>query len=124
MGRLCSCLTCIDNGDSGNWLSVAVGAVPCSGALLVLLYGLGNDVLWPSLLMVLSISLGMAITLSGIGVMAIWSQNRTRRRIRFNLRRQRWWTRWGPILGASSVFLIGLFMFGFTLTSAIADISS
>ena len=121
---MCSCLTCKDRSASGNWLSVAVGAVPCSGALLVLLYGLGNNLLWPSVLMVLAISLGMAITLSLIGVMAIWGQTQTRRRIRFNLRRQRWWSRWGPILGASSVCLIGLFMLGFTLASTIADISS
>lgn len=120
----CSCLTCSDQADSGNWLSMAVGAVPCSGALLVLLYGLGNDLLWPSVLMVLAISLGMAITLSLIGVMAIWGQNRTQQRIRFNFRRQRWWSHWGPIIGASSVSLIGLFMFGFTLATAIADLSS
>ncbi|MEM9216444.1 MAG: DUF3299 domain-containing protein [Cyanobacteria bacterium P01_F01_bin.150] len=120
----CGCLTCGDRGGSGNWLSVAVGAVPCSGALLVLLYGLGNNLLWPSVLMVLAISLGMAITLSAIGVVAIWGQNRTRYHSRLNLRRQRRWSRWGPIVGASSVCLIGLFMLGFTLASAIVDFSS
>lgn len=52
-------------------LSLAVGAVPCTGALLVLLYGLANDLLWFSIVMVAAISLGMAITLSAIGMVAI-----------------------------------------------------
>ncbi len=55
----------------GGFLSLAVGAVPCTGALLVLLFGLANDLLWPSVAMVAAISLGMAVALSGVGVAAI-----------------------------------------------------
>ena len=53
------------------FLSLAVGAVPCTGALLVLLFGMANDLLWPSVILVVAISLGMAIALSGVGVAAI-----------------------------------------------------
>ncbi len=55
----------------GGLLSVAVGAVPCTGALLVLLFGLANDLLWPSITLVVAISLGMALALSGVGIAAI-----------------------------------------------------
>ena len=41
-------------GISG-FLSLAVGAVPCTGALLVLLFGIANDLLWPAIVMVISI---------------------------------------------------------------------
>jgi len=53
------------------WLALAVGAVPCTGALLVLLLGLSNDLLGPAILMVVAMSLGMAISMSGIGILAI-----------------------------------------------------
>ncbi|MEM6255766.1 MAG: DUF3299 domain-containing protein [Cyanobacteria bacterium P01_D01_bin.156] len=110
---LCQCFNCIDS-EGGSWLSLAIGAVPCSGALLVLLYGLANDLLWPSIAMVLAISAGMAITLAWIGAMAIMGRRYAERRL--NNRRQRL-TRWVRILGAGCVFLLGLGLFGITLAS-------
>ena len=68
------CLACAaleSKQGAGNWLALAVGVVPCTGALLVLLFGLANDLLVPSVLMVGSISAGMAVAMSGIGVLAI-----------------------------------------------------
>ena len=41
-------------GISG-WLALAVGAVPCTGALLVLLFGMANDLLLPAIYMVIAI---------------------------------------------------------------------
>ena len=67
----CSCSACDGANSISGWLALAVGAVPCSGALLVLLYGLANDMLWQSIAMVLAISTGMAMTLTWIGVMSI-----------------------------------------------------
>lgn len=55
----------------GSSLALAIGAVPCTGALLVLLFGVANDLLWPSVLMVVAISAGMALVLSGVGCAAI-----------------------------------------------------
>ena len=45
---------------AGTWLALAVGVVPCTGALLVLLFGVANDLLFPAILMVAAISAGMA----------------------------------------------------------------
>ncbi|MEM9805728.1 MAG: DUF3299 domain-containing protein [Cyanobacteria bacterium P01_D01_bin.56] len=109
----CSCFSCIDP-KSGNWLSLAIGAVPCSGALLVLLYGLANDLLWQSIAMVLAISAGMAITLSWIGTMAIMGRRYAEQRL--GSKRQRL-TRWVRILGAGFVLFFGLSLFGITVAS-------
>ncbi|MEA5466913.1 HoxN/HupN/NixA family nickel/cobalt transporter [Leptothoe sp. PORK10 BA2] len=112
--QLCNCLTCDDREGGGGWLSLAIGAVPCSGALLVLLYGLANNLLWPSVAMVLAISVGMAITLAWIGAMAIMGRQYAERRLG---KRQQWLTQGVRILGASCVLLLGLGLFGVTLAS-------
>lgn len=121
----CSCLTCDDSGRAGSWLALAVGAVPCSGALLVLLYGLANNLLWPSVAMVLAISVGMAFTLSWIGMMAIignrWGQQLAARRSANSPTKIAGWNpqlsliHIGRIVGASCVCLLGLALFGMTL---------
>lgn len=121
----CNCLSCDDRQGVGGWLALAVGAVPCSGALLVLLYGLANDLLWQSVAMVVSISVGMACTLSWIGAIAIFGnryghqlaaqrQQRSPRKARrqnsrFSL------TQVSQIIGASCVFLLGIGLFSLTL---------
>ncbi|MEM9089027.1 MAG: DUF3299 domain-containing protein [Cyanobacteria bacterium P01_F01_bin.53] len=123
----CSCLSCGNAQKAGGWLSLAVGAVPCSGALLVLLYGLANDLLWPSVAMVIAISVGMAFTLAWIGAIAILgnryghqiaarrqqmrSSDSPRKSSRFSL------VQVGQIAGATCVSLLGMGLFVLTLTT-------
>jgi ABC-type nickel/cobalt efflux system permease component RcnA len=57
-------------------LSVAVGLVPCSGAVLVLIYALANGLLLSGLVMTACIAIGMALTLSAIGIAAAWTRMR------------------------------------------------
>ena len=52
-------------------LSLGVGLVPCTGAVLILLYALANDILLPGLLLVLAIAAGMAITMGALGMLSI-----------------------------------------------------
>ncbi|MEM9136740.1 MAG: DUF3299 domain-containing protein [Cyanobacteria bacterium P01_F01_bin.42] len=123
----CGCLDC-GNGREGGWLALAIGAVPCSGALLVLLYGLANNLLWPSVAMVISISGGMAVTLGWIGAMAIIG-NRYGQKL--TVRRQRTspgvikrpglhvsLAQSGQVIGASFVSLLGMGLFFLTLLTA------
>ncbi len=114
----CGCYSCIDPQRSGGWLALAIGAVPCSGALLVLIYGLANDLLWPAVLMVVAISVGMAIALSGIGVAAIWGRRFADRRISLgkSTRHQQRLFRGLRVAGAACVLLVGMFLFGMTLS--------
>ena len=121
----CGCVACDGSGRMSNWLAMAVGAVPCSGALLVLLYGLANDMLWQSVAMVIAISVGMAITLAWIGVVAIlthrWGNQMAQRRLaRPGAKKSATSAFPFPlaqtvrVLGASCVCLLGLSLFALT----------
>lgn len=123
----CNCLSCGDPQGIGGWLSLAVGAVPCSGALLVLLYGLANDLLWQSVAMVIAISLGMAFTLAWIGSLAIYGNRygqkvAARRQQKQAGRTSRQLSKFsfaqiGQVAGAICVSLLGTGLFLLTLAT-------
>ncbi|MBL4558383.1 MAG: hypothetical protein JKP98_18890 [Rhodobacteraceae bacterium] len=62
-----ACAAASDASRGGGWIAVAVGAVPCTGALIVMLFGLANDLVIPAILMVVAISAGMALAMAVIG---------------------------------------------------------
>ncbi len=96
-------------------LSMAIGAVPCTGALMILLYGLANDLLFKSVLMVFAISLGMAITLSAIGIAAILGRHMIEIRLQKNDTHQQRFLTGLSMAGATCVLLIGVSLFVHTL---------
>jgi ABC-type nickel/cobalt efflux system permease component RcnA len=63
-------------GGERGLLSLAVGLIPCSGAVLVLIYALANDLLLSGLVMTACIAVGMAATLSAIGIATVWTRAR------------------------------------------------
>ena len=58
-----------------SWLSLGVGIVPCTGAILVMLYALANGILFAGFVLVAAIAVGMALTMAGLGVLAIVARN-------------------------------------------------
>jgi ABC-type nickel/cobalt efflux system permease component RcnA len=52
-------------------LAVLAGLVPCTGAILVMLFALANGIVVAGVLMVVAISLGMAVTMAAIGMASI-----------------------------------------------------
>lgn len=52
-------------------LGVAAGFIPCSGAILILVFALTNGIVFAGIAMTLAIAVGMAITLSVMGVASI-----------------------------------------------------
>ncbi|MDQ7246904.1 nickel/cobalt transporter [Dongia sedimenti] len=52
-------------------LGFAAGFIPCSGAILILVFALTNGIVWSGIAMTLAIAVGMAITLSVMGVSSI-----------------------------------------------------
>jgi ABC-type nickel/cobalt efflux system permease component RcnA len=52
-------------------VSFGVGLVPCTGALLVMLFALANDMVLTGTVMVAAIAAGMAVTMSVLGVLSI-----------------------------------------------------
>lgn len=53
---------------AGWLLLTAAGIAPCAGALIIILLSIALDVLWAGVVGVISIALGMAITLAAIGM--------------------------------------------------------
>ena len=113
----CNCVSCDSQGAMG-WLSLAIGAVPCSGALLVMLYGLANNMILPAVLMVLAISLGMGLTLSAIGLTALLGRNFIHRRFGQAAQHRHQLFQTLNIAGGSSILLVGLWLFLSTLNSS------
>jgi nickel/cobalt exporter len=52
-------------------LGVAAGFIPCSGAILILVFALTNGIVLAGIAMTMAIAVGMAITLSAMGVASI-----------------------------------------------------
>jgi nickel/cobalt transporter (NicO) family protein len=65
----------------GNWswrsaaaIMLAVGVRPCTGAILVLVFALTQGMLWAGILSTFAMSLGTAITVSGLAAAAVGSR--------------------------------------------------
>lgn len=110
----CRCLNCFSSAKTGGWLSIAIGAVPCSGALIVVLYGLANNMVGISVALVVAISVGMAIALSTIGILALLGRQTLDRRL-MGSPRQRTVTAGLRLAGAAIVFVLGSSLFLITL---------
>jgi ABC-type nickel/cobalt efflux system permease component RcnA len=63
------------HGHSQGLLSLGVGVVPCTGAILVMLFALANGILLAGFVLVAAIALGMAITMGALGILAIVARN-------------------------------------------------
>jgi ABC-type nickel/cobalt efflux system permease component RcnA len=97
------------------WLALAAGAVPCTGAILVLLFGLSHDLLVPAVLMVMMMSLGMAIAMSSIGIFAILGRNYADRRLIQSDSARIRFHRTIRIAAAALIAVIGISLFSLTI---------
>jgi ABC-type nickel/cobalt efflux system permease component RcnA len=59
---------------SGGALSLAIGLVPCSGAVLILVYALANGIVVAGVLMTLAIAVGMGLTLAALGIGSVYAR--------------------------------------------------
>ncbi|MDE0035062.1 MAG: hypothetical protein OXU75_18305 [Deltaproteobacteria bacterium] len=55
----------------GGMLALAAGMVPCPGAVLIMLYAVANDMIYPGFLLVGAMSLGIGMSICAVGVGAI-----------------------------------------------------
>jgi len=55
----------------GGLLALAAGMVPCPGAVLIMLYAVANDMIYPGILLVGAMSLGIGSSICVVGVGAI-----------------------------------------------------
>jgi len=78
----------------------------------VLLFGVANDLLFSAILMVAAISTGMAIAMSGIGILAIIGRRIAFRRLKDDEAKRTRFTSGLRIAGAALVLMIGTLLFG------------
>ncbi len=60
-------------------VAVAAGMVPCPGAVLIMLYAVANDMIYPGFLLVVAMSLGIGLTICSLGLGAIIARQTTLR---------------------------------------------
>lgn len=89
-------------------LAIAAGFVPCSGAILILVFCLANSLIWQGVVMTLMIAIGMAATLSTIGLGSILLRRQTLGRVSDSERASRALSYIGPVL----ITLIGILLLG------------
>jgi ABC-type nickel/cobalt efflux system permease component RcnA len=98
------------HGHSQGLLSLGVGVVPCTGAILVMLFALANGILLAGFMLVAAIALGMALTMGALGILAVVARNVVTRWIA----REETAGRIGTALeyaGAGAIILIGVGLF-------------
>lgn len=91
-------------------LSLGVGVVPCTGAILVMLFALANGILVAGFMLVGAIALGMTITMAGLGILAIVARHAVTRWVK----REETAGKIGAVLeyaGAMTIILIGTVLF-------------
>lgn len=86
-------------------MAAAIGLRPCSGAILVLLFTLANNLFWLGMLATLAMAAGVALTVSGIGLSAL-GLNRLLAR-GGDSAGKRVFRRAVAVAGAGAVFLLG-----------------
>jgi nickel/cobalt exporter len=57
-------------------LAVAAGFIPCSGAILILVFAFTNGILLMGMLMALFIAIGMGLTLAALGIASVLAHHR------------------------------------------------
>lgn len=60
-----------EGGAESGFLALAAGMVPCPGAVLIMLYAVANDMIYPGFILVAAMSLGIGLTICILGVGAI-----------------------------------------------------
>ncbi|HEX3065317.1 MAG TPA: hypothetical protein VHQ39_07535 [Dongiaceae bacterium] len=65
-------------------LAVAAGFIPCSGAILILLFSFTNGILLMGMVMTLFIAIGMGLTLAALGIVSVFAHHRVAARFADN----------------------------------------
>ncbi|MFN0044590.1 MAG: nickel/cobalt transporter [Alphaproteobacteria bacterium] len=96
-------------------LALAVGMVPCTGAVLVMLYALANGIVLAGMLVTIAIGIGMAVSMGLMGIAAVVARAAASRWIERGGRPV-----WGSVIeiaGALAVTALGAFLLAGTILS-------
>ncbi len=106
----------------GLMAALVAGAVPCTGAVLVLIFCIANGMPLLGLMLVLLIGAGMAATLAGFGLIGMLARRRAlafagggSAGIDAETGRVAWWRRGLDLIGPALIVAVGLYLFLDTL---------
>jgi nickel/cobalt exporter len=85
-------------------LGISGGLVPCPSAMVLLLGAVALNKTAYGMLLVVAFSIGLAITLTAVGMAFLYARNRFRRRPSASSR----WLQWLPVMSAATIAAIGL----------------
>lgn len=91
-------------------VALAVGIVPCPGAVLVLLFSLSMGILGIGVLLTMAMAVGMAVTISTFASLAIVARQGLTRIVPVNSKEARILQSGLRLFGSLLIFLIGLFL--------------
>ena len=93
-------------------LALAAGFVPCSGAILILLFTMANGLILAGIAMAGAIALGMGLTLAGLGVASIFLRRQVALRLPDGGRAGHWLALTGPVfvIGIGGILLVATLM--------------
>lgn len=100
-------------------LAVTAGLAPCTGALLIMLYALANDIVLSGVLLVACISAGMALTVAAIGIFCILARQAALAAVTRESRPRRWVATGLEYLGAVAITGIGALFFMATMQGTV-----
>jgi nickel/cobalt transporter (NicO) family protein len=93
-------------------LAMAAGFVPCSGAILILLFTMANNLIVAGIAMAGAIAFGMGLTLAGLGVASILLRRQVALRLPDGGRAGHWLALTGPVfvIGIGGILLVATLM--------------
>jgi nickel/cobalt exporter len=91
--------------------ALIIGLIPCEGAILILIFSISIDAFYLGIILSMAMSLGMAITISTIGILTIFSKNGALCLFSRKKGITRFLSSGIQILGAAVILLFGLLLF-------------
>jgi nickel/cobalt exporter len=96
-------------------VALAVGIVPCPGAVIIMLFCMSLDMVGIGLVLSLFMALGMAVTISGAGVLSIASKKRGLRLLTGNKRARLLFEKSLEVVGSLLMLFFGLSLLALSL---------
>jgi nickel/cobalt transporter (NicO) family protein len=92
-------------------LSLSVGLVPCTGALLVMIYAIANDMMFAGYAIVAAISIGMAGMLAALAIFSIFFRRAVQAGFARRSDRPSRWAQGLEIVGGVLITAVGVLLF-------------
>jgi len=91
-------------------MALAVGIVPCPGAIFILTFSITMGILGVGIILTTVYSLGMGITISAIGVLTILTRQGTLKIVKSNSKLNNFIEYGAELFGAAVIFILGAFL--------------